>query len=56
MKIKKDKNKLVMTEKGRVINVKKKILVWEPWFFIVFGLFHLHRIWGLIERDSYAGF
>ena len=23
-----------------------KIYAWEPWFFIVFGLFHLHRIWG----------
>lgn len=33
-----------------------KILAWEPWFFIAFGLFHLHRIWGLIDRDSYAGF
>ncbi len=21
-----------------------------------FGLFHLHRIWGLIDRNSYAGF
>ena len=36
--------------------VEKKIFVWEPWFFIAFGLFHLHRIWGLIDRSSYAGF
>lgn len=36
--------------------MEKKILVWEPWFFIAFGLFHLHRIWGLIDRNSYAGF
>lgn len=36
--------------------VKKRIMVWEPWFFITFGLFHLHRIWGLIDRNSYAGF
>ncbi len=35
---------------------KKTILVWEPWFFIFFGLFHLHRIWGLIDRHSYAKF
>ena len=35
---------------------EKKILVWEPWFFMAFGLFHLHRIWGLIDRNSYAGF
>lgn len=36
--------------------MEKKILVWEPWFFIVFGLFHLHRIWGLVDRNSYAEF
>ena len=35
---------------------KKKILAFEPWFFIFFGLFHLHRIWGLIDRDAYAEF
>lgn len=23
---------------------------------MAFGLFHLHRIWGLIDRNSYAGF
>lgn len=22
----------------------KKIYAWEPWFFIVFGLFHLHKL------------
>lgn len=36
--------------------MEKKVLVWEPWFFMAFGLFHLHRIWGLIDRDSYAVF
>lgn len=36
--------------------MEKKILVWEPWFFIAFGLFHLHRIWALINRASYADF
>lgn len=36
--------------------MEKKILVWEPWFFIVFGLFHLHRIWGMVDRNSYAEF
>lgn len=36
--------------------VKKTILVWEPYFFMAFGLFHLHRIWGLIDRSSYAEF
>ena len=34
----------------------KKIYNYEPWFFIFFGLFHLHRIWGFIDRESYAGF
>ncbi len=36
--------------------MEKKVLVWEPWFFMAFGLFHLHRIWGLIDRTSYAAF
>ena len=36
--------------------MEKKVFVWEPWFFIAFGLFHLHRIWGLIDRSSYAKF
>ncbi len=35
---------------------KRKILSYEPWFFIFFGIFHLHRIWGLIDRNSYAKF
>ena len=34
----------------------KKIYAWESWFFMFFGLFHLHRIWGLIDRTSYADF
>ncbi len=34
----------------------KKIYSYEPWFFIFLGLFHLHRIWGLVDRDSYAAF
>ena len=34
----------------------KKIYAWEPWFFIVFGLFHLHRVWALLDRESYAAF
>ncbi|MDE6763252.1 MAG: hypothetical protein K2J73_06200 [Oscillospiraceae bacterium] len=34
----------------------KKIKVFEPWVFIFFGIFHLHRIWGLIDRKSYADF
>ncbi len=34
----------------------KKIYFFEPYFFMFFGLFHLHRIWGLIDRISYANF
>ena len=34
----------------------KIIYTWEPYFFILFGLFHLHRIWGLIDRVAYADF
>lgn len=34
----------------------KKIYGYEPWFFIFFGIFHLHRIWGLVDRQSYAAF
>lgn len=34
----------------------KKIYIWEPWFFMFFGLFHLHRIWGLIDKNAYAEF
>lgn len=34
----------------------KRIYAFEPFFFIFFGLFHLHRIWGLVDRISYADF
>ena len=34
----------------------KKIYRWEPWFFLFFGIFHLHRIWALIDKESYASF
>ena len=34
----------------------KKIEKTEPWIFIFFGSFHLHRIWGLIDRKAYADF
>ena len=34
----------------------KRVLFFEPWFFLFFGVFHLHRIWGLIDRHSYARF
>ena len=34
----------------------KKIETFEPWIFLLFGVFHLHRIWGLFDRESYASF
>ncbi len=34
----------------------KEIKVYEPVFFIFFGIFHLHRIWGLIDREAYSKF
>ena len=34
----------------------KRIYSWEPCFFIFFGLFHMHRIWALIDRKAYASF
>ena len=43
-------------QSGKVEITMKKIYSWEPWFFIFFGIFHLHRIWGLIDRKTYADF
>jgi hypothetical protein len=34
----------------------RRICAWEPWFFMFFGLFHLHRIWAIFARESYASF
>ena len=34
----------------------RKIYAWEPWFFIFFGIFHMHRIWALFDREGYAAF
>ena len=34
----------------------KQIMKFEPWVFIFFGAFHIHRIWGLLDRKSYADF
>ena len=35
---------------------KSKIYWFEPVVFLFFGVFHLHRIWELIDRNSYADF
>lgn len=43
-------------EKLCPMNNMKKIYRFEPWFFMFFGIFHLHRIWGLVDRNSYAEF
>ena len=34
----------------------RKIHKWEPLTFIFFGIFHLHRIWAFVDRESYALF
>lgn len=34
----------------------KKIKPYEPWFFLFFGIFHLHRVWGLVDRQAYSEF
>lgn len=34
----------------------KRIYAPEPWIFLFFGVFHLHRIWGLLDRRAYADF
>jgi hypothetical protein len=35
---------------------KSPIYRFEPYVFIFFGIFHLHRIWGLLNRRAYASF
>ena len=48
--------RLFVKYNAEIMMMERKIYLWEPWFFIFFGLFHLHRIWGLIDRTSYAEF
>lgn len=45
-----------MDRKTRGAIRMKKVYIYEPWFFIFFGTFHLHRIWGIIDRTSYSSF
>lgn len=33
---------------------KAKIYWFEPIVFLFFGVFHLHRIWGLVNRSTYS--
>ena len=36
---------------------KNSKIIWiEPVFFVFFGVFHIHRIWGLIDRKGYSDF
>ena len=37
-------------------NKPDKIIWIEPVFFILFGVFHLHRIWAFLDRNSYSNF
>lgn len=34
----------------------RKIYCYEPFFFIFFGLFHVHRVWAFLNRQAYADF
>lgn len=34
----------------------KRIRWFEPWVFLWFGVFHLHRVWGFGDREAYAAF
>lgn len=34
----------------------RKIEFFEPYIFIFFGVFHIHRIWALFDRYGYASF
>lgn len=38
------------------MRAKSKIFWFEPVIFLFFGLFHLHRIWALVDRTRYANF
>lgn len=33
-----------------------KIYWFEPFVFLLFGIFHMHRVWGIIDRIEYANF
>ncbi len=35
---------------------KSRVYWVEPFIFMFFGLLHIHRIWGLIDRAGYADF
>ena len=35
---------------------KSKVYWFEPIVFLFFGVFHLHRIWGLINRPAYSNY
>jgi len=36
------------------MKTKSKIYWFETIFFLFFGIFHLHKIWGLFDRNRYA--
>lgn len=37
---------------GDVVSKKSNIYWFEPVFYLFFGLFHMHRVWGLINREA----
>ncbi len=38
------------------MNNQSKLFWFEKDFFLFFGIFHMHRVWGLIDRKSYSDF
>ena len=34
----------------------RKIFWIEPLFFLLFGVFHLHRLWALMDKSAYVAF
>ncbi len=41
---------------GKNMGNKSKLLWFEKYFFLFFGIFHMHRIWGLIDCRGYSDF
>jgi len=36
------------------MKIKSRVYWYEAIFFLFFGVFHLHRIWGLFDKNGYA--
>ena len=38
------------------MNTRKKVLWFEPLFFLFFGVMHMSRVWAFLDRHAYADF